>query len=405
MKSLNYAIHRPKLSTVEAGLLLLQRSSKASWPLTAQMVAVGQDIGLYRDCSGWDIPEWEKGLRRRLAWALFMQDKWASLVQGRPSHIFKTDWSVKPLREQDFPENFADENDEEGSTEVEKGRTLFTCMVSLTQILSDIQESLYSAAAEEDIALNRANPTSHVLAKAKPLQIRLKEWFAQLPQHLSLEHIKIRKLCSSGYLHLAYWATEITLHRCIVRTLVSCPDSELVGICQRAALARSQSAMQFVKSLRPEHWQSFWYFASEFGFGLIGVFEMLLCTSFTSGHDIKASLSRLDQYQWMLKMSKKNAGFLEKSIAMIDLAATHSKPQLTQNDVHSKEHRYSQPDQIMELHEEYLKSHISAASDYFVGQLDAQAMSAIEANFHQEFVDRTFFDTGQATEHSFPEDI
>lgn len=50
-KALQYAIHRPKLSTVEAGLLLLQRSNKASWPLTVQIVAVGQDLGLHRDYS------------------------------------------------------------------------------------------------------------------------------------------------------------------------------------------------------------------------------------------------------------------------------------------------------------------------------------------------------------------
>ena len=97
LKAVNYAAHRPKLSTVEAGLLLLQRPSKASWPLTAQMVAVGQDLGLHRDCSEWDIPGWERGLRKRLGWDLFMQDKWASLAHGRPSHIFTVDWAVHSL--------------------------------------------------------------------------------------------------------------------------------------------------------------------------------------------------------------------------------------------------------------------------------------------------------------------
>ena len=407
LKSLNYAVHRPKLSTVEAGLLLLQRSSKASWPLTAQMVAVGQDVGLHRDCSDWDIPEWERGLRRRLAWALFMQDKWASLMRGRPSHIFKADWKVKPLLEQDFPENFADENDEEGSTEVEKGRTLFTCMVSLTQILSEIQESLYSRPAEENMELNHSSPTSHVLMKAKPLQIRLREWYAKLPHSLSIEHVKIRKLCSSGYLHLAYWATEITLHRCIVRTLASCPDIQLVGICQHAALARSKSAMQFVKGLRPEHWQSFWYFASEFSFGLIGVFELLLCSSSTSEQDIKASLSRLDQYKWTLKMSKKNVAFLDKSIAMIDLAAGHSKQQVTKNDTPSIEHQHSQPDQMTDLLEKPPEPDVYPSKDYFEvpSPLDISTMSAIESDPHQESMDHAFFDMGQAIEHSFSEHL
>ena len=323
LKALKYAVHRPKLSTVEAGLLLLQRSSRASWPLTAQMVAVGQDLGLHRDCSEWDIPGWEKGLRKRLGWSLFMQDKWASLVNGRPSHISATDWAVHPLVNQDFPESSADEDDEDGSTEVVKGRSIFTCMTSLTNILSDILSTLYSVAAEEEILRQSSNATTLILTKAKPLQLRLKEWYSGLPESLSIAHVKVRKLSSSGYLHLAYWATEITLHRCIARTLPSCSDLHLVSICHSAALARLKSATDFVKNLKPEHWQSFWYFASEFSFGLIGMFETLVsnCVADTGQYDPTESTTRLDQYRWSLKMASQHTTFLKRSIDMVNLAS------------------------------------------------------------------------------------
>ena len=393
MQSLKYAIDRPKISTVEAGLLLLQRFIEKSWPLTAQMVAVGQDLGLHRDCSGWDIPDWEKGLRKRLAWALFMQDKWASLVHGRPSHISKTDWRVKPLVESDFPENFADENDEEGSTEVEKGRVLFTRMVSLTEILSDILTSLYSGLAEEDNE-TRPNATTWVLMKAKPLQLRLKEWYASLPQCLSIEQIKVKKLSSSGYLHLAYWATEITLHRCIIRTLATCPDPELVVICQNAAIARSKSAMDSVSDLRPEHWQSFWYFASEFGFGLLGVFEILLSTSLVSEGDISASRSRLDQYQWTLKISKKNAGFLDRSIAMIDLVTKHSKQRASKTDVPSDRYQDSQLEQSTDLNSGFFENADYLSLEYLdsLSPERMTTMSATHIESYQDLGDRALFD-------------
>ena len=321
LKALNYAVHRPKISTVEAGLLLLQRPNRASWPLTAQMVAVGQDLGLHRNCSEWDIPGWERGLRKRLGWALYMQDKWASLVHGRPSHISTIDWAVHSLTEQDFPESFADEDNEDGSTEVVNGRSIFTCMTSLTVILSEILSTLYSGTADEEAIGLRSDATTHVLMKAKPLQIRLKEWYSAVPGCLDIEHVKVRKLSSSGYLHLAYWATEITLHRCIARTLPSCSDPHLVSICYAAALARSKSAMDFVKSLKPEHWQSFWYFASEYSFGLIGLFELLVSNSVATEHDRSESIIRLDQYRWSLKMASQNAVFLEKSIAMMNTAS------------------------------------------------------------------------------------
>ena len=401
-KCLNCAIHRRKLSTVEAGLLLLQRPSPTSWPLTAQMLAVGQDLGLHRDCSSWDIPGWEKGLRKRLAWALFMQDKWCSLVQGRPSHISKTDWSVRPLVEQDFPENFADENEEDGSTEVEKGRTLYTCMVSLTEILSDILISLYSGTNAEDVARQYPNETTQILMQAKPLQIRLKEWYSQLPQCLSIERIKLRKLSSSGYLHLAYWATEITLHRCIVRTLSTCPDSDLVNICQHAATARLESAMDFVRSLRPEHWESFWYFASEFNFGLIGLFERLLSTTLISENEITASMSRLDQYLWTLKMAKKNAGFLDRSISMIDLAIESSKQLKYQNKNTSNGHREDLPGQRTEQREEIPEPFTYPSQDYFDPQSPPhdQSLAAIqlEPDSYPDLADYAFFDAELSVE-------
>lgn len=399
-KSMNYAINRPKLSTVEAGLLLLQRPSERLWPLTAQMVAVGQDLGLHRDCSNWDIPGWERGLRKRLAWALFMQDKWASLVQGRPSHIFSRDWAVEPLVEQDFPENFVDENDEEGSTEVEKGRTLYTCMVSLTTILSDILASLYSGAAEEELNQDPSTATTRTLMKVKPLQIKLRDWYTSLPHCLDIEHIKFRKLSSNGYLHLAYWATEITLHRCIIRTLRACPDSGLVRICQNAATARSESAMDFVKSLKSEHWQSFWYFASEYSFGLIGIFESLLFTTFTSEHDISASISRLDQYRWVLKMAKKNAEFLDGSLVMMDLAAKHSKQLVASSTDHSSSgYQCGQEAHMTEQQVDFFESPDPFQVDHFDIQsalASEFSMSTSQTNNFPDFPDHAFFDVSHA---------
>jgi hypothetical protein len=69
------AMYRPKLSTIQAGLILSQRPEGDQWAPTAQLVAIGQELGLHLDCSHWKIPPWERGLRKRLAWALYMQVK------------------------------------------------------------------------------------------------------------------------------------------------------------------------------------------------------------------------------------------------------------------------------------------------------------------------------------------
>ena len=198
LKTINDVIHRPKLSTVQAGLLLLQRPEGDSWALTAQLVAIGQELGLHLDCSRWKIPDWERGLRKRLAWALFMQDKWGALTHGRPSHIVRSNWAVRPVVKEDFPENTADEDDEEGSTEVEKGMILFSQMISLTEILSEVLETFYTIKAIQEIENEGRDGTRLILEKAKPVQIKLKEWFARLPGCLRTDSTKIRKLSSTG---------------------------------------------------------------------------------------------------------------------------------------------------------------------------------------------------------------
>ena len=324
VRSLAYVVHRPKLSTVEAGLLLLQwRTGSASWALTAQMVAVGQDLGLHRDCSSWNIPDWERGLRKRLAWALFMQDKWSSLVHGRPSHINDAaDWAVQPLTDRDFPENAADDDDREGSTEVEKGRSSFCNMVSLSQILSDILTLLYSAKAEAEIrAASGADATKLVLSKLKPLHLRLSDWYAGLPESLNIEDVKIRKLSSTGYLHIAYWAAEISVHRVVLRATPSCyEDAELRQICRTAAQARLTYSMKFVKSLKPEHLQSFWYFASAFNFALVGLFQTMFCITADTKEEMGEQWKVFEEYRWLLRVSSKSGVFLQQAMETMDVS-------------------------------------------------------------------------------------
>lgn len=66
---------RPKISDLQGGLVLLQQPGAGSWALTGQLVAMSQNLGIHLDCTGWQIPEWERSVRKRVAWGIFMQDK------------------------------------------------------------------------------------------------------------------------------------------------------------------------------------------------------------------------------------------------------------------------------------------------------------------------------------------
>ncbi|CZS90529.1 related to nitrogen regulatory protein [Rhynchosporium graminicola] len=339
------AMYRPKLSTVQAGLLLSQRPDGDQWAPTAQLVAIGQELGLHLDCSNWKIPPWERGLRKRLAWALYMQDKWGSLVHGRPSHIFASNWAVLPLSPNDFPDVEFDQSDVEESAEYEHGRLLFTQMIALSQIMAEVLDTFYSLQAMAAVSDAGPQGTHLVLQLAKPVQLKLKEWFAALPQSLRMDSFagtpNSNRLCSTGFLHLGYFATEITLHRCIIRSLSStgtnpsspsspntkpAVDPYIVHICRSAAKTRLISAMDFVNRLNTTHLRSFWYFASKTNFALIGTFGSLLWATAPGREEADWYRRRLGEYRWTLGVSSKggaaegggNARLTEFAMGMLD---------------------------------------------------------------------------------------
>lgn len=319
-RTLQDVSHRAKLSTVQAGLLLLQRpGGDRAWQLTSQLVAIGQDLGLHLDCSNWRVPAWERGLRKRLAWALFMQDTWSALIYGRPPHISTTNWAVQPVISSDFPESAVDEDEEDGSTEVEKGRPLFSAMITLTRMLAEVLDSLYSLKADMEVKRSY-DSTKAILERAKPIQLKLKSWYADIPDTLRMETTRVGKLNSVGYLHLAYFATEMTLHRRILRSLSHNTDPYLIQICRSAAKARLISAMDFFNRLKPEHLQSFWYFASKFNFALIGTFAGLCFVTSVSQEEAEFYQRRLQEYRWTLRVSNKSAEFLEIASGILESA-------------------------------------------------------------------------------------
>jgi len=323
-RSLNNAMQRPKLSALQAGLLLLQRQHSNAWSLTVQLVTLAQDLGLHIDCSSWSIPLWERRLRKRLAWALYIQDKWSGLIHGRPSHIQANDWAVPPLTEADFIEDVVtvgsgtigtDDHDSAGQHSI-----IFMQMIELTSIMGDVIDTFYTQRAVSEFAKAGKGVTGLILSKAKPVQLKLKEWFSRLPAEARMDSYTPGQLSSNGYLHLAYFATEITIHRRIVQSLTHrTSDPYMMHICRSAAKTRLISAMDFVNRLKPEHLDAFWYFASATNFALIATFGSLLRAT-APGHEESTFYEmRLREYRWALAVSAKKADWIESAVRMLDI--------------------------------------------------------------------------------------
>ncbi|KAK5135383.1 hypothetical protein LTR08_005325 [Meristemomyces frigidus] len=329
ISSLTFAMQRPKMSAVQAGLLLLQRAKSSTWTLTVQLVALGQDIGLHLDCSDWSIPLWERRLRKRLAWALYMQDKWSAVMHGRPSHINGADWAVQHPTMSDFDESIpavvTDSSAEDTDPQSAKGRTIFMQMITLTSIMADVCSTFYSQTARTESARAGRYSTQLVLNRAKPVQLKLKEWFAKLPPECKMDHQTLGTtgpLSSTGYLHLGYFATEISIHRRIVQSLdPATADPYMLYICRSAAKTRLISAMDFVNRLRPEHLQAFWFFPSATNFALIGTFGALLQATSPGREEAGFYESRLREYKWTLAVSSKKARWIGDAVEVLEANA------------------------------------------------------------------------------------
>lgn len=322
-------LSNPTLSTLQAGLLLMQRSNVDSKFLNTQLIGAAYELGLHLDCSNWSIPPVERGLRKRLAWALYMEDQWCSLTHGRPSLISKEHWAVQDLSDDDFEEV----NDEEVLGESKLGQECFSQMVILTGILSNILNTLYTQKAMQEFDAAGANATRLILERAKPIQVSLKEWFTRLSKDLKMDSGQApatigkssqalqyhSNLTNVGHLHLAYFATEITLHRCIIRSLsTTATDIYLTHVCRSAAKARLISAMDFVNRLRPSHLTAFWYFPSRVNFALIATFGSLLLATAPCQEEADFYQARLAEYRWTLSVSAQNAGFLNFAIESLE---------------------------------------------------------------------------------------
>ncbi|KAH7254161.1 fungal-specific transcription factor domain-containing protein [Fusarium redolens] len=323
--------HRPKLSSIQAALLLLQCQPEDplnpdhtfQWGLTCQVLAIGQCLGLHLDASNWTIPQWERNVRKRLSWALFMQDRWTALAYGRPVHIHDDDWTVGDLTPGDFSD-FDSEghaaasasatgsvsssvsvsgSDDDRRSIAATGMTQFIQMVRLTQILSVVYSNFYTART------CREQDTVILWEKARPLFEMLTNWYHSIPPTLQMNVIYQRKLCFHGYLHFSYYGVVMTLLRRLIRSTAlppRCSDDRVLSSIRQIALQTAQSAISFVISLRPDHLEAFWYFTSPYLFSLLGSFTTLLLVTSLSSQERHFWQETLNSYLWNLRMMSKS---------------------------------------------------------------------------------------------------
>ncbi|KAJ4985794.1 transcription factor [Stagonosporopsis vannaccii] len=324
--SLQEELQRPTLSTLEAGILLMQRSRVDSserpcssvWRLHAQLVAMSYDLGLHIDCSFWSIPEWEAGLRRRLSWALYVQDRWTAFVHGRPTLISQDDWDLSPCSSSDFPEYSRIEGLGTGAVAAPTGWRLFLRHIELSQILDDVNRKYYVASAQRRHgSLDRMGPRAAV-DLAQPILVRLSEWKAALPEDLAFSTPYGRSVCASASLHLAYHSVIIALYRALVRVLAPQAPRSLHTAVRGAARQKLEAAVQLLNSISPEHTAAFWGGVAPYQIAMIGAFAGLLWATAEDSDEMAWCATRWDDFKWALRIRGNGASFAREALRLLE---------------------------------------------------------------------------------------
>ncbi|ETS85864.1 hypothetical protein PFICI_03889 [Pestalotiopsis fici W106-1] len=297
----------PSIVTLQTQLLLLHRhrdkqapiGDASIWSQCGQMVSLAQILGLNDDSSSWTaLTGWERRLRKRLWWAVWITEKWTALGQGMPSHISKATWTVPPLDRSDLI-------DDPGHNE--EPSMYFKLLAELTIILNDIIEAFFTL----NSTTRAMDDFGNSLQVARALRLRLKDWHNSLPETLQTEQqsgswmmddSSSPDLNGNASLGVAFFTAQLTIFRALMRPIsMKRLHSAIAGLSMGSlnsskitpqsvsatldgAIVALESLIRFVGNFNTTEWDAFWPGWSKHNFALASTL-LLQCCLITSPTD------------------------------------------------------------------------------------------------------------------------
>ncbi|KAL9538414.1 hypothetical protein MBANPS3_010949 [Mucor bainieri] len=265
----------PRLATIQALVLLCaypacDKSFYRNWLRAGMAVRMAQELGLHRTLEKLPLTEDMFEARKRLWFCVYITDRWACAVMGRPLAIADADCDIELPHVNGGPQGTKD-------------YSLFINFVKLSGILGEVLRRIYSPKARSQGYKNIT--TYHTV---QSIHRMLTDWLEQLPDHqritpheaetLFKNKIKTNKIREAGPLMVCYHVVNILLYRnFMVEKLDVLPDlfDEASQRCTEAA----KHAIDIARLLTPTQVVHFgWNFAgyAVFQASLIHVYN---CTS------------------------------------------------------------------------------------------------------------------------------
>lgn len=320
-------IHAPDLATLKSLILFYHllgfkkdaQSNVFEKAVLSNMVTMAYALGLHLDCTDWNIPKYEKNLRMRLWWVVYLMEKWGSFVAGSPSLINDSEFSVTMPK--DFQSMFDDVNDYLNN---EKGYIKsFEMALKLTFILNGIWVGLFSVGS-------LSKPKDVVLATCEKIEGELQRWrtdyFSALTGGLGNS--------SSYSLTLSCFILDITLFRARFRVLGISSYQELFFDKAKDLL---RDIMEFLNKLPVSHIQGFWYRWSRSLFMYLKDFVLSLIVMSKTKEQSLDVLNLARQFREWLELNSRGLEILWTTLLRLNIATQSIGTQLKRQLLKDKE--------------------------------------------------------------------
>lgn len=295
--SLAVELHNPNLANLQACLLLLHVAPAWTDTISSPTLAVSasralscaQTSGLHKNCDDWNIEDWEKKLRRRLWWATYNTDCWASLCQGNPPNVSSTSYSTSQLELEDMRFDEDVPNDLQHLVDPEN---VSFAIAAASRFLETTRLSLIN---HQIIDLGYQINPFHSEEQALPCLINyhhaLAQWPYLRPPCTDFERQGVHPtIHNNSALHLLYYTSQVLLYRALTAPATKeasrDPNSNL-GTWFPHALHAMDQFVRFMQAVTEADLEGFWGASARSQLMLCGNFLVSLFIVATREQDIQ----------------------------------------------------------------------------------------------------------------------
>lgn len=305
----------PNYSSLQACILLSQKrpvdiskpDTPMTWSLLGMASSMATTMGYNYDPLEWNIPNWDKKMRRRIWWSFVVQDTWFAACYGRPPHIPKRHYHVSRLTMDDFEVYTMNENDNKN---FQLSVTSFCFVVELTTIVIDICNDLLFAQTTYASLETLYTVGVSLLDKV----IALEE---DCPVSLSVSSRETYRVAwANGSIQLAIQSAKILVLKYLLHRQ---SKSECTQKIQDYSVDCLRKCVNMFQELRAVDFQHFWYSWSRLNFALVSNFFLLV---YSTGSQRTVVKDTMDTYRWWLRCNASVSRDLKLALVVLDNAYT-----------------------------------------------------------------------------------